>query len=391
MPRDELRQPLRRRSRLERLWSKRPGALATAMLVAVSAYGGAAAWLLRHPVPFAGEPVVIAGIPPLQEMTTGSIDKPAAEPAEAEPDDTAETADAAAPPPAADVPEIQISGQQPQIIVARQRPMKAAPFAAVTETSDLGPLPRIGAGGKRPADLYAQVTPMSALTSDRPKIAILLGGMGLNARLTAKAIEKTPGDVTFGFAPYGNDLQTQVNLARNRGHEVMLQLPLEPNGYPAINPGPNTLTTDAGNDANLAALRWNLSRFAGYTGVTNYMGARFLAEAGALQPVMAELKKRGLLFLQDSTVAARPADTVARAAGLALRHGATVIDADPTPEAIAAALKSLEAQARADGVAIGTGTGLDMTIDAVSDWADSLERRGFVLVPVSAAYKGRLS
>jgi uncharacterized protein len=399
MPRDELRQPLRKRSTMERLWSRRPGALAAISVLTLAAYGGAAVWLMRHPIPYAGEPVVVAAIPPVEVMQTGAIDKvsdagagPAADPLA---DDGQAQADVDADPdpgpPPDDVPAIQITGQEPEIVVSRQRPLRAAPFSAVTEQSPQGPLPKMGNGGKRPADVYAQVTPMGVMVSDRPKIALLLGGMGLNAKLTQKAIETLPGDVTFGFAPYGNDLQTLANLARNRGHEVMLQLPLEPMGYPAVNPGPNTLTGDAGDAANLDALRWNMSRFAGYTGLTNYMGAKFLTEAEGLRPILAEMKKRGLLFLQDATVTVSATDQAAGETGLAVRHAEVVIDANPDPDSIAAALKDLENRARNQGIAIGTGTGLDVTIDAVNDWAITLEKRGFVLVPVSAAYKGRRS
>ena len=129
-----------------------------------------------------------------------------------------------------------------------------------------------------------------------PKIAILLGGMGLNSKLTQRAIRELPGDVTFAFAPYGDDLQTQVNKARADGHEVLLQLPMEPIGYPANNPGPKTLLADADKAANLEALHWHMSRFAGYTGITNYMGGRLLSTPSALKPVMAEMSNAARLF-----------------------------------------------------------------------------------------------
>jgi polysaccharide deacetylase 2 family uncharacterized protein YibQ len=389
MPRDELRQPLRKRSRWERLWARRPSLIATATVLTFAAYGGAAAWLARHPVPFAGEPVVIAAIPPVEELVTGATDKaPDAEPADSEPtEDAVDLAQDAPPEPALN--ELKITGDQPQMVYARQRPLKAAPFLAITEQTSDGPLPKVGPGNKRASDLYAQAIPMGVLASDRPKVALLLGGMGLNPKLTQKAIQTLPGDVTFGFAPYGNDLQTQVNLARNRGHEVMLQLPLEPQGYPAINPGPNTLTTDAGHEANLQALRWNMSRFAGYMGITNYMGGRFLAEPRAVQPVLAEMQKRGLVFLQDATVGVSSADQIGGSLRLPVRHGEVVIDANPDRDSINAALRQLELQAKAHGFAVGTGTGLDVTIETVNEWAADLDKRGIVLVPVSAAFKGK--
>lgn len=120
--------------------------------------------------------------------------------------------------------------------MAPHRPLQPAPIAAVTEDTENGPLPRMSPRGRRPFEAYSQVTPLAVSTSGRPKITIVLGGMGLNARLTAKATKELPGDVTFGFAPYGDDLQVQVNRARARGHEVLLQLPMEPVGYPGTIP-----------------------------------------------------------------------------------------------------------------------------------------------------------
>ena len=254
----------------------------------------------------------------------------------------------------------------------------------------MGQLPRIGSGNKKPSDVYARNTPMGVIHSDRPKIAILLGGMGLNAKLTQQAIKNLPGDVTFAFAPYGNDLQTQVNKARADGHEVLLQLPMEPVGYPANNPGPKTLLASVSAAENMEALHWHMSRFAGYTGITNYMGGRLLASPEALKPVMAEMRKRGLIYLEDASTALTVSETVAAETKLPERRAQVVIDADPTPQSIAAALELLEGEAKANGFAIGTGSGLEVTVDAVKLWAEQLQDRGILLVPVSAIFKGRL-
>ena len=257
------------------------------------------------------------------------------------------------------------------------------------QNSPDGPLPRISDNGRKPFDVYSQVTPLAVSTSARPKITILLGGMGLNARLTDRAIKELPGDISFGFAPYGDNLQEQVNRARGRGHEIMLQVPMEPVGYPGNNPGPNTILTDATEDANLTALRWHMSRFAGYSGVTNYMGARLLVTEEAMKPVMQELKKRGLVYFEDATVNLTLSPKVVQQLRLPMQRATMVIDSDPTAPAIAEALHKLEAEAVANGSAIGTGSGLEVTIDTVAEWAKGLQEKGILLVPVSAAYKGR--
>jgi hypothetical protein len=110
---------------------------------------------------------------------------------------------------------------------------------------------------------------------------------GVSQTGTQRAIEKLPPEVTLGFASQGNSLGRWMQAARQKGHELVMQVPLEPFDYPNVNPGRNTLTVDGGAEANLDNLRWALSRTTNYTGVMNYMGARFTADAAAMAPVMA--------------------------------------------------------------------------------------------------------
>ena len=386
MSRDELRQPLRKRSLNERLWAKRPTPLLATSLLAAGGFVALSAWAIHTPLPFAGEPIVTAAIPAVEEMKTASTTAPEEEVATEE-----VPADEGGASIQIEAPVEQDSYQtEASIILSPRRPLKPAPVADLVETASVGQLPRIGEGNKKPSDVYARNTPMGVIHSDRPKIAILLGGMGLNAKLTQQAIKSLPGDVTFAFAPYGDDLQSQVNRARADGHEVLLQLPMEPVGYPTNNPGPRTLLAGASEAENLDALHWHMSRFAGYTGITNYMGARLLASPEALKPVLVELRKRGLVYLEDASTALTVSKTLADEIKLSERRAQVVIDSDPTPQSIAAALELLEGEARTNGFAIGTGSGLEVTVDSVKLWAEQLQEKGILLVPVSAMYKGPL-
>jgi polysaccharide deacetylase 2 family uncharacterized protein YibQ len=105
---------------------------------------------------------------------------------------------------------------------------------------------------------------------------------------------------------------------------------------------------------------------------------------------MAEMRKRGLVYLEDASTALTVSQTVAAETRLSERRAQVVIDADPTPQSIAAALELLEGEARSQGFAIGTGSGLKVTVDSVKEWAEQLQSKGILLVPVSAMYKGRL-
>lgn len=392
MSRDELRQPLRKRSLRQRLWARRPSLLTCTSFMVAAGFIGASVWAVRTPYPYAGEPIIVAAIPPPEELKTASVTPPPQTEDETQPVEEVVTSDEVIDPePASKTPTTggaDVYRTENSIEIAPRRQLRAAPVAELIDGSQL---PRIGDDNKRPSDVYARLTPKAVLNSGRPKIAIMLGGMGLNSKLTSMATNQLPGDVTFAFAPYGENLQEQVNKARANGHEVLLQLPMEPIGYPANNPGPKTLLSDADAKANIESLHWHMSRFAGYTGVTNYMGGRMLMSIGALKPVMAEIQKRGLIYLEDASTSVTSSSGVAEEVNLPARHAQVVIDADPTADGIAAALQKLEDEATANGYAIGTGSGLEVTLDAVRDWSEKLKDKGILLVPVSAMYKGKLS
>ena len=391
---DELKQPLQRRSLTERLWQQRPSALATSFAVLFLTYAAAGTWLTRQKLPLAGEPVITAQIPALQTIRT------APEPTVVDPvSDPVLTASTSKPAPVAET-DPSIEPEQPHqkvtkidnhvTVISNTRPSLAkAPIAAISEDYGDSVLPKIAANGQKPSSLYAKQALMSDLQGEAPRIALVIGGMGLNEKLTRKAITDLPSNVTFAFAPYGNNLQTQVDRARDNGHEVYLQLPMEPLGFPGTNPGPKTLQADADVKANGDNLLWHLSRFAGYAGVINYMGGRFLSTPSAMRPVMAEIKRRGLNYIEDGATKNTLTDQVAGSINMPVRHGVMVIDQAPDASSIATALDSLEQEAKKGGIAIGTGSGLDVTIDAVRDWMSEARKRGVIIVPVSASFKGK--
>ncbi len=263
--------------------------------------------------------------------------------------------------------------------------LAAAPDRRLVEKSRYGLLPRIGADGARPADVYARPIVGSArLRPGAPRVAVMIGGLGIDLAGTANAIARLPGAVSLGFAPYGGDLEREVALAREAGHEILLQAPMEPFTYPADNPGPHTLLDAASDPENLDSLHWLMSRFTGYVGVVNYLGGKFTADAHVLSPVLAEIAARGLVYLDDGSSPRSLAREAASTLDLPSAKADVVIDANPAPDAIEAALTRLEGLARSQGAAIGVAAALPANIERVARWSAGLEARGVALAPVSA-------
>jgi polysaccharide deacetylase 2 family uncharacterized protein YibQ len=261
-----------------------------------------------------------------------------------------------------------------------------APDPRLVEKSRYGLLPRIGPDGARPADIYARPPLISPkLKAGAPRIAIFIGGMGVSRAATQEAIEKLPGAVTLAFAPYGSELEAQVLRARESGHEIVLQLPMEPFASGEDDPGPHTLRTDRSPEAIVDDLHWLMTRFPGYAGMTNFLGGRFTADEAALGPVLRETNDRGLFYVDDASSPRSVAAALAARAGLGFARADVVLDADRSADAVDAALARLEATARRNGLALGSATGLPVSIERIARFARTLEERGIALVPVSAA------
>ena len=247
------------------------------------------------------------------------------------------------------------------------------------ETSD-GKIPIIGLDGTRPMDQYAR--PWSGARGTR--IAIVVGGLGLSQTGTQRAIRELPGEVTLAFAASGNSLSRWMQEARRSGHEILLQMPLEPFEYPQNDPGLYTLRTDLGEAKNRAELHRAMAQITNYTGIVNFMGGRFLSDADALEPVIRDISSRGLLFLDDGSSAQSLSGTIAGAVEAPHAFADLQLDGDLSRETILKKLDELERIARRNGTAIGMASAFDESVDAIREWCEEASGRGIEIVGVAS-------
>jgi len=267
----------------------------------------------------------------------------------------------------------------------------AANDPEMLEETEFGAIPRISGTGIRPFDVYSRPSDTPATSGGKPLIAIVVSGLGLNTEGTLDAISKLPEEVTLAFAPYGRTLDRTVGAARAEGHELFLEVPLEPFDYPENDPGPDTLLTGQAPRDNLSKLFKVMSSFPGYVGLINNMGARFTASGADFGPMMEELGARGLGYLDDGSSNRSLAPQLARANRVPFGRVNAMIDANPARGPILSALSDLEKQARDKGYAIGIISALPVSVEAVTEWAKGLSERGIEIVPASALMAGEQS
>ena len=286
-----------------------------------------------------------------------------------------------------------LPGSGPAIIRVPDRTtiqLAAAPDERLSERSRTGLLPRIGPDGARAASVYAR--PAGSLpggAAPAARIAVLVGGLGLNAAITEGAVARLPEAVTLAFAPYGSDLEATTRRAREAGHEIMLQMPMEPLDYPATDPGPQTLTTAAKPSENLERLRWAMGRFSGFVGISNFLGGKLTGDEAALAPILREIGARGLVFVDDGSSSRSLVGAVAEQVQTGTARADVVIDPVRSADLIDRSLEKLETLAREKGFALGSASGLPLSVERIALWAQTLEAKGILLVPVSAAFAPR--
>jgi polysaccharide deacetylase 2 family uncharacterized protein YibQ len=212
-----------------------------------------------------------------------------------------------------------------------------------------------------------------------PRIAIVIDDVGLDMKGSQRAID-LPAYVTLSFMPYATRLKEQTRDARDKGHELMLHMPMEPIGHD--DPGPGALLVNLSQDEIRQRFQNALASFVGFDGVNNHMGSKFTAYPEGMEIVVDELKQRHLFFLDSRTSGKTVGEDIARQHKLPTIARDVFLDDTITPQAIRAQLEQTEHVARRKGYAVAIGHPHAATMDVLAEWLPEAEKRGLTFVPV---------
>jgi polysaccharide deacetylase 2 family uncharacterized protein YibQ len=218
----------------------------------------------------------------------------------------------------------------------------------------------------------------------RPRVAVIVSELGLSSAATTAAIQQMPAEVSLAFSPYADSLDHWIGLARAAGHEVLLNLPMEPINFPANDPGPRALLTGLSAQQNLERLDWVLGRIDGYVGVTNHMGSRFTTMPEAIKPVLSAINDRGLMFVDSRASTRSIAAKLASDLGLPRAINDRQIDQEASRPAIDNRLAEIERIARESGSAVAMAQPYPVSLERLREWLPTLETKGLVLAPITA-------
>ena len=254
-------------------------------------------------------------------------------------------------------------------------------FPHITEETETGPLPVIAADGRQPWLEYSR----GFKRADRkPRIALIITNLGLSDTYTKAALELLPEDITLSFSHVAPRLKNWVREARQKGHEILLDIPMEPIGFPKNDPGRATLLTSSNEVENLNRLEHIMKQAGGYVGLLGTQGTKFMLHSETLLPVLRSIKQRGLIYVDSRSTSRSLGPELASSIQLPKAFNNVFVDKEPSQEKIKNKLEELERIALKRRFAVGIAQPLPITIEILSQWAKGLKTKQIALAPITA-------
>ncbi len=281
-----------------------------------------------------------------------------------------------APPPAAEAPKAILKEKRPAppapVPQPPQKVASASPAPPSVPTYEVFPMEETP-----PAALH----PPAAPPSDRPRVALVIDDMGydraLNQAFLALGVPLTVS--VLPFSPNGRQIAAE---ARRRGCQVMVHLPMEPEEYPRVNPGPGALLADMTPNQIIDQVRRDIEEVPGAVGVNNHMGSRLTQDGDRMNQIFSVLKKRGLFFVDSRTTGKTIAYQSARLLKVPFAQRDVFIDHVQQKDLIQKQLDELVRQAEKHGQAIGIAHPHPETLEVLRERLPAIRQR-VELVPAS--------
>jgi hypothetical protein len=224
----------------------------------------------------------------------------------------------------------------------------------------------------------------------RGRVAIIINGIGVNWDATAEAMLAFEQPIDWGVLPGLRSSKEIANAARARGIEVILSLPMEPNGYPRVNPGPEAITVDLTAAEVRSRMRRALSSVGEVEGIVSYMGSMATTDADLMRVVLDEVNRRDLFFVDSRSTEQSRVSEVARQLGVrSIASTLFIDDEDMSQEEVAKRLARLMETAVKNGQVVAVGHCYPQTLAALSAALPEFAARGLELVPVSKLVPAR--
>jgi uncharacterized protein len=220
--------------------------------------------------------------------------------------------------------------------------------------------------------------PVPAIPKELPKIAIIIDDIGYDKEIVEKFLGLN-AVFTFSILPYSPFQKSIARSVHSKGLDVMLHLPMEPNEYPVINPGPGALLTSMSPDQLLNQLDKDLDSVPFIKGVNNHMGSKMTTVSTQLYQILSVLKKRNLFFIDSRTTTETLCKPSAQLLQVPFAQKDVFLDHIQERDFIRKQIRLLIHIAKRHGEAIGIAHPYDATYDVLRELLPELKTKAILV------------
>jgi polysaccharide deacetylase 2 family uncharacterized protein YibQ len=228
--------------------------------------------------------------------------------------------------------------------------------------------------------LYAK--PPEAKVSLQPKIVIVIDDLGGKDSVSQELLQEN-FPVTFSILPFSPKGRVLALEAHRKGREIILHLPMEPHGYPKINPGKGALLDEMGEGELLRQLSKDIEAIPYIEGVSNHMGSQLMEDPKKIKIILSELKRRGLFFLDSRTTPHTIGLQTAQSLGLRATERNVFLDNSTNGNDVKHQIEQLIQISLSTGKGIGIGHPHPSTIQSLKEMIPKIREKGIEIVSLS--------
>ncbi|MFH1189470.1 MAG: divergent polysaccharide deacetylase family protein [Candidatus Omnitrophota bacterium] len=243
---------------------------------------------------------------------------------------------------------------------------------------------KINREARRPAALPA-ARPAAEKAYKRPRIAIVIDDFGYSKNnLDLLFSLKQP--VTLSILPEQRYTREVAALAKARGFEVILHLPLEPDRDDVVEEV-DTIRTGMSEKEILLRLKKEIALVPGVYGVSNHMGSKATTDKAVMTVIIGHLKSRGLYYFDSLTSGKSVCTEVAKSLGVKSAKRDMFLDNSSNTMAIEKELSDLKEMAFKRGEAIAICHDRKNTIEVLAKELPKIAGEGVEFVRLSDLVK----
>jgi polysaccharide deacetylase 2 family uncharacterized protein YibQ len=239
-----------------------------------------------------------------------------------------------------------------------------------------------GNGKIKQLNLIWRVRKIGEDEKHKSRISFVITNLGLSKEYTRQALT-LDNSFTLGFSPYANDIHDWIEQSVSKGFETLIHLPMQQNDYPTNDPGRLALLNNLSVGENLARLDSLLHRSEKVIGFYSDEGEVFSNDNANFVPILEELNKFQLIYLNANSNNADWLDKAAKGLGLELETADMTLSNELSLEQLDAKLDELLAIASKKGRAVAILRSYPYLMEHVDSWINQIDHSKYAVVPIS--------